>query len=266
MIPEIAPHRIPTTFRTAPMQDCFFDHIAFMHIPKTAGSSINDAFINRLGAENCLSFSPTISRLDFERRRFVSGHVYLGDIAQSAFIFTFIRNPLEHIASHLQWIDHYNLAEYEKEIGGFSASIQSGIKALKEVDLSNAREIESYLQEHPRNSELRIHNLQSEMLAFHRGHVEAISSRRLANKAIAALNRLSFIGLTEKLVAGMTVLFESLHLGSPSLKVLNKNLGQRPLDYSVPAIRRVLESAVDADLRLYEYVYVLKARKTGSPS
>ena len=110
-----------------------------MHIPKTAGVSVVGAFTERLGVEACKSFSPTIGDEDFINKRFVSGHVYLGDITKSAFLFTFLRDPVKQLVSHLLWIDHYNMPEYEHETIGFPSSVIEGIRALRGKDLSSAR-------------------------------------------------------------------------------------------------------------------------------
>ncbi|WP_449181029.1 hypothetical protein [Trinickia sp. YCB016] len=235
------------------------EKIAFLHIPKTAGVSVISSFVNRLGAECCHAFSGEISADAFKNKKFVSGHVYLGDIQCSPFIFTFVRNPLNQIASHLMWIDHYNQPEYELELNGFPEKIRQEIRKLANVDLSDARSIDRYFQSLARDSEIRLINLQSELLTFKRGGVSKISQTTLANRAIKNLSQLGFIGVSENFSSEMKILFEILNLGpAPIISRLNTSPSSRIVDVTVPDIRRTLLKYVQADLRLYEHVIAAK--------
>jgi hypothetical protein len=231
------------------------DRIAFLHIPKTAGVSIIDAFTEHLGVEACHPFCPTISDEDFSGKRFVSGHVYIENITRNAFIFTFLCDPVKQLASHLLWIDHYNLPDHRQNVAGFPPSVREGIEALRGKDLSSARDLDRYLAGVPADSVLRIRNLQAELMSFGRGKVEPVSDKRLAEMAIANLDRLGFVGLSENLADDMAALFGMLGLGGPpAIKRLNGALSANHIDISTSAVRRVLESYVQADIRLYERV------------
>ena len=235
--------------------------IAFLHIPKTAGVSVIDAFVQRLGTESCHAFSDEINGNSFENKRFISGHVYLDDIQSDPFIFTFVRNPLKQIASHLMWIDHYNQPEYEQELNGFPEKIQQEIRALAGVDFADAKSIDRFLRARPRDVEIRVTDLQAEMLAFKRGGVFEMSPAALAKRAIHNLDRLGFVGVSENLPAEMETLFEKLDLGSnPAISRLNSSPSSRKVDISVPSIKRTLLRYVQADLRLYDHVIETKAK------
>lgn len=241
----------------------FPERIAFMHIPKTAGVSVVNAFTDRLGGEACTSFSPTITDHDFLGKRFVSGHVYIGDITKDAFAFTFLRDPVKQLASHLLWIDHYNMPEYERETDSFPPSVVEGIKALDGKDLSSARDLDRYLATAPATSILRIRNLQSELMSFCRGEVASVSDKKLAEMAICNTRLFGFIGLSETLSDDMARLFEILGLGDPpEMKQLNAAPSRKSIDIAVPAIRSVLERYVQADLRLYDSVLKLRSRRS----
>ncbi|MEM5386445.1 sulfotransferase family 2 domain-containing protein [Paraburkholderia phymatum] len=241
------------------MLDNTIGKIAFLHIPKTAGVSVIDAFVQRLGAESCQAFSSEISEDVFSKKTFVSGHVYLGDIQCDPFIFTFVRNPLEQIASHLMWVDHYNQPEYEIELNGFPEKIRQEIRRVASVDLSSAKSIDKYFESRSHDSEIRLINLQSELLVFKRGHVTEMTHRDLASKAINNLNRFGFVGISEDLSAEMKTLFEMLNLGaSPVISHLNSSPSSRKVDTSVHDIQRTLLKYVQADLRLYEHVMAEK--------
>ncbi|MFM0128769.1 hypothetical protein [Paraburkholderia sediminicola] len=235
--------------------------IGFLHIPKTAGVSVAQAFVHELGADQCALFSDKIIEETFLRRRFVSGHIHFGDVTRDAFLFTFLRDPIRQIASHLMWIDHYNLPQFQQELEGFPEDVKAGIQEIANIDLSNAKSIDNYLQRHPLDSPLRIVNLQSEMLAFKRQGVISMSNRELADLAIRRLGELDFFGLCETLHADMSSLFRMLEFNSdPKLSHLNSSPSERVVDHRLPDVKRVLSKYVQADQWLYEYAINAKSR------
>lgn len=196
--------------------------------------------------------------------RFVSGHVYLGDITTNAFIFTILRDPLRQISSHLKWIDRYNMPEFEAEGRVLPADVQLAVRRLRHTDLSNAASIDRFLQWLPRDSSLRVVNLQAELLAFRRNMVIPLSHRKLARLAVAALSRFDFVGTTETIAADLATLFDLLGLGcAPVVPRLNEARSIRPIDLSIASIRRVLLKYVEADSRLYDHL--LQSRQ-GEPA
>jgi hypothetical protein len=232
--------------------------IAFLHIPKTAGISIIDVFRRRLGINNCVAFSnATITEESFCHKSFVSGHVYLGDIHTDAFIFTFlreIREPLKQIASHLMWIDHYSLPDYKHEGSHFDSSIKTAIERIARADFSDARSIDQCLESLPFESDWMV-NIQSKHLTLSRNNVFRLDHRELAAAAISNLSRIAFTGLTDRISADLSKLFQILNLGiAPTILHLNQSPGTRTIDLSDPNICRVLSKYVEADMRLYDHV------------
>lgn len=235
--------------------------IGFLHIPKTAGVSVTQAFVDELGTDQCVLFSEKIVEDSFLHSRFVSGHVYFGDVTRDAFLFTVLRDPITQIASHLMWIDHYNLPQFQQEREGFPENVKAGIRELANTDLSSAKSIDNYLRRHPVDSPLRIANLQSEMLAFKRQGVISMRNRELADLAVHRLGELDFFGLSETLQSDMSSLFRMLEFSSsPKLSRLNSSPSERVVDHRLPDVRRVLSNYVQADQWLYEYAVNAKNR------
>ncbi|MEX3901060.1 sulfotransferase family 2 domain-containing protein [Paraburkholderia sp. BR10954] len=240
--------------------------IAFMHIPKTGGTAIVDAFQRALGEDHCLAFSNFITDKQFEDKQFVSGHVYLGDIAGDFFKFTFLRNPLKQIVSHLSWIDRYNDPRNADEFRLLPTSVQQAVLALKDVDFGSATEVDRYLRELSDTSDLRVRNLQAELVSFKRGMVQPMSSRALAQLAISRLGNLHFLGLCESMSEDMQAVFDLLNIPFPEkIYRLNVNEFRRPpVDLRDIAMRRTLERYVEADQRLYDHVQSHRNQDTKS--
>jgi hypothetical protein len=237
--------------------------IAFMHIPKTGGVSIVDAFQRVLGEANCLAFSNTITDKQFEDKDFVSGHVYLGDISGDFFKFTFLRDPLKQIVSHLSWIDRYNDPSNADALRLLPPSVQKGVLMLKDVDFGSTKEVDRYLRELPDTSDLRVRNLQAELISFKRGMVQPMNSSALARLAISRLGNLDFLGLCESMTEDMRAVFDLLNIPFPEkINRLNVYEFRRPpVDLRDDAMRTMLERYVEADQRLYEHVLSRRNQK-----
>jgi hypothetical protein len=238
--------------------------IAFMHIPKTGGVSIVDAFQRALGEAHCLVFSDAITDKQFEDKHFVSGHVYLGDIDGDFFKFTFLRDPIKQLVSHLSWIDRYNDPTNADELRLLPPSVQQGVLTLKDVDFGSAKEVDRYLRELADTSDLRVRNLQTELISFKRGMVQPMNSRALAQLAISRLGNLDFLGLCESMTEDMQAAFDLLNIPFPE-KINRLNVYEfrrTPVDLRDDAMRRTLERYVEADQRLYDHV--LSRRNQGA--
>jgi hypothetical protein len=131
-------------------------------------------------------------------------------------------------------------------------SVQVAIRQLGKIDVSSAAELDSYLQWLPLDSDLRVRNVQSELLAFRRGRVVPLCDRDLTDLAIKNCARLDFLGITANLSQDLGRLFKMLDLGQPAVFQDNKSPSERKIDLTVASIARVLQRYVEADYRLYE--------------
>ena len=93
----------------------------FMHIAKTAGSFVNNVLQKGLGprfVEHC----EAQGRLTSNDIAVWSGHIYLPQWraieklnAWKMKRFTLLRDPVAQTASHILWLDHYALPEFQRE-------------------------------------------------------------------------------------------------------------------------------------------------------
>jgi len=226
-----------------------------MHIPKTAGLSIAHAFVRAFGADQCRVLSPEINDSDFENRRFVSGHLVLSTITPNSWRFTFLRHPLAQIVSHLRWLDHYNEPQFQAEAAGFSTSTKAVIQRVRTTDFTSARALQSFFAWLPEDSDVRLINVQAEVMARRFDRIAYRDATELAEQAIANLDQLRFVGVVERMRRDLPLLFRHLDLTCrPAITRQNNVSSQRQIDVRDPDIRRVLECFVGADLRLYRHV------------
>ena len=229
--------------------------IAFLHIPKTAGLAIAHAFTTALGAEACAILNPTISDDDFVGKRFVSGHCVLSTVTPNAWRFTFLRNPVHQLASHLRWLDRYNDPRFQEEALPFSAAMRNLIARVGATDFASARSLQDLFECLPPDPEACLVNLQSDVLARPLEGANYPTPAQLAEAAIANLARLQFVGVVERIERDLRLLFRKLGIDpAPSLERRNVVSSNRRIDTKDPAIRQVLARHVDADLVLYAHV------------
>jgi len=111
--------------------------VVFLHIPKTAGSSVNAYFKGRLGASwygqaitvtDALMADPAARALA-GRARFVGGHFgaeTLAAIRGAAFAFTVLRDPMERLVSAWRFFQSHRRAELRLPYPTLEAALASG--------------------------------------------------------------------------------------------------------------------------------------------
>ncbi|WP_138468604.1 sulfotransferase family 2 domain-containing protein [Poseidonocella sp. HB161398] len=120
-------------------QDERYKGLFFLHIPKTAGSFVAQLFAERMGQEACIAFQErevqhAVSKggpLSFLGRGFVSAHSPMASLRRAGVhrhyeIFTVLRDPVDRLVSHLNWMDRFN---HGIDLHSFAA-LKPGMKEL----------------------------------------------------------------------------------------------------------------------------------------
>lgn len=236
----------------------------FMHIAKTAGSSVN-AFVRQYyPSQRCVDhvesyhLRPGMDVAELRNKLYVSGHVTLevarmrGYVSEWFKSFTLLRKPEQHLLSHICWVKRLALPEFEAECARHPAYIQDMAQRLNSMDLeafiASMGELESNLFD----------NAQTRYLAntFSSGlddsHLEL---------ALRALRSFDLVGINEEFGQSMRVLARFMGWGDP-MAIPRENVATHKRDWSDlgidpghPALRRLLrydELAHDEACRLFE--------------
>lgn len=133
--------------------------VFFMHIAKTAGSYFNEILKSALGTETLrvhCEFSVGSSedlRVALESGvRVFSGHVMnplWDEMAEPLGIsfrkITLLRDPIEHLASHLLWLEQYTRANMWKHYRDLDRAHQIVADRLSAIDLTDVGQLDDYL-------------------------------------------------------------------------------------------------------------------------
>lgn len=133
--------------------------VFFMHIAKTAGSYLNAVLADAFGpgqvathSEEWLGNSDDLRRRLASGTRVISGHVMNAlweEIAAPLDMrfrkITILREPHEHLASHLLWLDHYNRPDMRGEYALLDEAHRRVIDRIGAVNLSEPAQLDEYL-------------------------------------------------------------------------------------------------------------------------
>jgi len=146
-----------------------------MHIAKTAGSYINEVVRRDLGddkvflhAEGRIGDHKSAGELLDRGVKFISGHIYYSNwkriiekLNTSFCYVTVIRPPIEHLASHILWLDHYNQPEYRDGYKMLPESVKRLVDLIGVTNLSDVGEVDRLMTNLPPTGMKYLDNCQS---------------------------------------------------------------------------------------------------------
>lgn len=219
----------------------------FLHIQKTAGTSIVEMAAAHYGRDNYCSHGDFGGRPHemLAKTRFVSGH-FGYDFAKSLmarrYSFTFLRNPEERILS----LYYFYRANSPDTFPMYRIAHQHELADFLKLGLSDPL-VRS-----------RIWNNQVWQLACGLGNpsnkkIDSFSQGELLELAKAHLSDFSHVGLTETFDTDMATIANALGMGLPE-KLTRSNTNQRPVrDELSDEVRALLAELTELDRGLYEY-------------
>ena len=133
--------------------------VFFMHIAKTAGSYVNSLFETALGAdrvathiETCIGGSDALATAIDGGILVFSGHVMFGlwrdiegPLGLDFLKVTVVRDPIEHLASHIRWLDHYNNPEKRQSYRALDEHHQRVVDRVGAIDFNDVGQLDRFL-------------------------------------------------------------------------------------------------------------------------
>lgn len=236
--------------------------IFFIHIPKAAGSSVNDCISSSIDGDYYTHIEGLRDQWDeIAGSQFLSGHIRYEEYERvfshrDYVVFAFFREPLSHVKSHMNWVRRLIEPELASERELHSSMVQSISDRLAELDFGNVKQLESYVKNLTPIAYGLFDNCQVRYLSNVKPH-ERVTEEHL-KQAINNLNHLHFVGISEHSKESQTQLMSLLSLNMKhSESKINANSYDYGLDLNNLGIVEAIQPLVQFDLKLYK---VAKAR------
>ena len=230
--------------------------IVFMHMAKTAGSSVNAWAVETFGADACalhVERFPPDRRMALAREKaFVSGHVYAAEILAMAAArpggraVTVLRDPLRQTASHLRWLDGYATPARAAEAAAFGAPLRDLIARIGATDLADPEALDDLMTDLPPWGVRMLDNMQTRYLS---AVTEAVPmTLRHARRAAERAPGFDRIGRAEALDAFLADLARDAGRPPPGPAPRENRAGAgRPIDIGSPLVRLALGRRIAVD-------------------
>lgn len=234
----------------------------YLHIPKTAGTTLNKFLEELYGEENCefhieshkdlLNFNDSYS---LQNKKILSGHITLPranklitNFSQYK-IFTLFRDPYEHISSHLRYVRRLGDPSESSRLKMHTAQIQKIVAKILSVDLSNASDIIKFITWMEEEKISLFNNTQMQYLVQNRFDF----SKKMFIKAQDALSKIDIVGISERTDEFKFMIANKLNKNfNLKPEILNKNTIQYGLDFNKISIRNAIEPLIKYDAILYQ--------------
>ncbi|MGH6924176.1 MAG: hypothetical protein ACRED5_10605 [Propylenella sp.] len=239
----------------------------FLHIPKTAGSSVNYFFANVVGHDNSLlhlesqlSVMNDTSTDAFRRVRFASGHLSLQFIHEhfdlnSWVTMTVLRNPIDQIGSHLRWLKYVGSKPGSPLMQGHTPLIQHMAARLNKISLNDTAAMQTLFFDEFPQARLLFDNCQVRyLLPVCAGPVD----QEMANRAIQAIKNIDYVISVEGLRAGLLSVLTGMgwsHSGQAGIGRENSGQIVEPLNLQDSVVREFYGQLVKWDVQLYSSMF-----------
>jgi len=235
-----------------------FQPILFVHIAKTAGSSVNNYLKDNISGSSYLHVesSPDWNSIHFSDEHYISGHLtyreFKNRLDTSCYLkLVTLRNPIDHLISHLSWIR--KISDDADRFEAHPTYIQTLSLKLKDTDLSIPEQLHKTICSFTTQEFALLDNTQTRYLREKTGS-HAVKAEDVLS-AIENLQTFDVVGCSEKLddfLAEVSRLKGWDFSGSsPQENRLSSKFGLS----SKSELAEVLNPLIHYDIKLYSYFF-----------
>lgn len=242
--------------------DLRYNKLFFLHIPKTAGTSVNEMLANGFRSSN-VRFHIENDRnehyrnIDSGKYDMLSGHVRVDEMlhffpGDNYLRVTLLRDPFEQLLSHINWVKYISENPNSSFFNGHPEFIKQFSLLLRGLDFDDESAVEKFFGNLPDIGISLFNNCQTRYLF--RGNPAPMLLETDALKAIESLNLFHVVGVVEQLDQFVREVFDKMGWKLKP-KILQKNVQKH--NYSIhdknDRLKELLFPLYCADMVVYEY-------------
>lgn len=241
----------------------------YLHIPKTAGSSLNTFLQAQFKHEQCLTHIESQNVFQSDERiqeidnfNLLSGHIplpqmqYKYKVFEQRIVMATFRIPIEHVVSHISWVRKLGDSGEEKRLKQHSPEIQKLVKRLIVTDLSNPHKIKELIAWLEKENLFLFHNTQTKYLS---GGNSANFEPSSIDQAIMNLKKIDFVGITERLEEYMSMLCFYLGWNFDQKETISENVN--PNNYGLDIRNNEIVDSLQPLIKWDQVIYKLAREK-----
>lgn len=237
--------------------------IFFLHIPKTAGSSLNQMLSEHFKKKKTKLHIESDRKNNYnavnpQKLDFISGHIRLHDVINQFSLnnflrVTILRNPYDQLISHINWLRFIGTNPDGKFFKAHSKPIQELSLQTKQYNFEETDEVERFVKEMPPLGHRLFNNCQTRFL-LNKKNPEAISGES-AKEAIETLHYFDIIGTVEQLDLFMQKVYQKMDWGKPKKILKTNELNNKyKLQRDSDDLKKVLAPLLTEDQVLYDHI------------
>lgn len=239
------------------------DKILFLHIPKTAGTSVNLMLskgfqTNRIKLHAESERSSRYKDINWQNFDFISGHLLLRELTtlipahNNVLKITILRNPIQQLLSHINWVKYISNDTNSKFFKNHPDDIKDFSLKLREINFNKANEVIFFLENMPDIGHRLFNNCQTRYLM---DKASIRISAADAQKAIDSLSFFDYVGTLENLENFIQKIYFEMNW-SVKTKVIKSNALKNKYKVNIDSkkIEEALYPLYCADQILYEHI------------
>jgi Sulfotransferase family len=236
--------------------------IFFMHIAKAAGTSVNSYFRNHLGDNKCIFHIESHKAWNekklknFDSYDFLSGHISLNEFrknfnSDNFNLITFVRNPIDHLISHLVWVRHLSEPENFQRLQNHPDYVKKISKKLNGIHFSNHDQLRKFIENMNDFERMLFDNRQTRY--FSKVMKEKAVDRQDCEYAIKSFKKFDLIGITEQYESSMALVAKYFGWIFKSEDIKKENVSKHDygIDRESEAFYETVFPLIQYDIDLY---------------